>query len=125
LTLSLSHSHSFDSLSHTHSFDALSPRSASALHAAVKDEEARHRSPGGQLGAAEVYGEREPSARHRLAEGQPAAVGRGRRSRRRREEEEVDPESEEPDAEAQREVHLPRVQPSGRDQRHLQSGSHT
>lgn len=103
-----------------------SSRSASTLHSALQDAEARHRSPGRQLGAPQVHGEREPSSRHRVAEGQPAAGGRARQSRRGGgEEEEVDPEPEEPDAGAEREVHLSRVQPGRRDQRHLQSGSHT
>ena len=97
--------------------------SASTFHSAGKDEEACDRPAGGQLGAAEVHGQREPPARHRVAEGQSAAGG-GRR-RERREEEEMDAEFEEPDPGAQRQIHLPRLQPGRRDQRHLQSGSHT
>ncbi|KAI4818770.1 hypothetical protein KUCAC02_004070, partial [Chaenocephalus aceratus] len=62
---------------------------ASTFHTAVKDEEAGHRSSCGQLSASEVRSEREPSPRHRVAEGQPAAGGRGRwreeKGRRRRE----------------------------------------
>ncbi|KAK1903824.1 Fibroblast growth factor receptor-like 1 [Dissostichus eleginoides] len=49
--------------------------SASTFHTAVKDEEAGHRSSCGQLSASEVRSEREPSPRHRVAEGQPAAAG--------------------------------------------------
>lgn len=94
--------------------------SATALHAALQDEEARHRSARGQLSAAQVHCQREPSAWHRLAERQPPA-GRWEP----RQEEEVDVESEEPDATAQREVHLPSVQSCRRNQRHLQGGSHT
>lgn len=103
-----------------------SSHSASTFHAALQDAEARHRSPGWQLGAPQVYGERKPSAQHRVAEGQPAAGGRAQQSwGRGREEQKVDPEPEELDAGAEREVHLPRVQQGGGDQRHLQSRSHT
>lgn len=100
--------------------------SASTFHSAVKNAKASHRPPGGQLGEAEVRGQRQPPARHRVAEGQPAAAGRAKRSGRRgRQEEEVDAESEEPDAGAEREVHVPCVQQSRGDQRHIQSGGHT
>lgn len=100
--------------------------SAPTFHSTVKNAEASHRPAGGQLGEAEVHGQREPSARHRLVEGQSAAAGRAKRSGRRgRQEEEVDAEPQEPDARAEREVHVPCVQQSRGNQRHVQSGSHT
>lgn len=99
--------------------------SSSSFHRAGEDEAARHRAAGGQLGAAEVHGEREPAPGHRVAEGQQAAGGGGQRRRRREEEEEMDTEPEEPGARAQWEVHLPRLQPRRTDQRHLQGGGHT
>lgn len=106
-------------MSNTFSCRLLSSCSATSLHPAVQDEEARHRPAGGQLGAAQVHRQREPPTRHRLAERQPPAA-----RREPRQEEEVDAESEEPDARAQREVHLPRVQFRRGNQRHLQGGSH-
>lgn len=100
--------------------------SASTLHAALKDAKASHRPPGRQLSEAEVHGQRQPSARHRVAEGQSAAPGWAEWSGRRgRQEEEVDVESQERDARTEREVHVPCVQQGGGDQRHIQTGSHT
>lgn len=98
--------------------------SSSTFHRASKDEEARDCAARGQFCAAEVHGERQPSSGHRLAEGQQAPGWRGQWSGRRGQEEEVDSDPEEPVARTQREVHLPGVQQSRGDQRHLQGGSH-
>lgn len=48
------------------------PPSSPPLHPPNQNEKKEDRAPGRQLGAAQVHGQREPSARDRLAEGRQA-----------------------------------------------------